>query len=99
MAREAQPNQPIPTDDGSNKQGTLGTCPHHWLIAPPNGRFSPAVCRLCGVSRDFMNYIEYEALNPEQCAKGGHVRHGTGTSLIFNPRMVQAELYRLIYTV
>lgn len=99
MAREVQPYKPIPTDDGANKKGTVGACAHHWHIEAPDGRSSVAVCQLCGVSRDFQNYIEYEMINPGQCAKGGLVRHGTGSVITFNPRMVQAELYRLIYTV
>lgn len=31
------------------------TCVHRWVIAPPAGPVSSAVCKLCGEERDFRN--------------------------------------------
>lgn len=31
---------------------------HHWLIDVPNGPYSDAVCKTCGLTRRFPNYIE-----------------------------------------
>ena len=33
-------------------------CQHHWLIKAADGPTSPGVCRLCGESKDFKNYVE-----------------------------------------
>lgn len=30
-------------------------CVHHWLIAEPNGRTSPGVCKRCGAKKVFYN--------------------------------------------
>ena len=32
-------------------------CVHFWLIEPANGPKSHGRCRLCGVERDFLNWI------------------------------------------
>ena len=33
-------------------------CGHHWLIDSPGGPTSKGVCRLCGIERQFRNYLE-----------------------------------------
>ena len=33
-------------------------CQHHWLIQAADGPTSPGVCRLCGETKDFKNYVE-----------------------------------------
>jgi hypothetical protein len=33
-------------------------CAHHWQIATPNGETSLGVCKLCGKTRDFLNYSQ-----------------------------------------
>ena len=32
-----------------------GTCPHYWVIRPPEGPTSIGICRLCGAKREFEN--------------------------------------------
>jgi len=32
------------------------TCVHHWVIDPPNGRYSEGVCQKCGQVREFDNF-------------------------------------------
>jgi hypothetical protein len=34
------------------------SCVHHWLIDPPLGEVSHAVCKLCGALREFHNEPE-----------------------------------------
>ena len=34
------------------------SCQHHWVIQAADGPTSPGVCRLCGESKDFKNYVE-----------------------------------------
>lgn len=33
-------------------------CQHHWVIQAADGPTSPGVCRECGETRDFKNYVE-----------------------------------------
>ena len=33
-------------------------CMHYWVIQPATGPVSPGVCRTCGTTRDFKNYVE-----------------------------------------
>ena len=33
-------------------------CAHHWLIQPADGPTSDGVCRICGETREFKNYVE-----------------------------------------
>ena len=33
-------------------------CRHNWLIEPPEGPVSSGICRICGLTREFKNYIE-----------------------------------------
>ena len=33
-------------------------CQHHWLIQAADGPTSPGVCRVCGETKDFKNYVE-----------------------------------------
>jgi hypothetical protein len=35
-----------------------GQCRHHWLVEPPKGETSKAVCKLCGATREFSNNPE-----------------------------------------
>ena len=33
-------------------------CQHHWVIQSADGPTSPGMCRQCGETRDFKNYVE-----------------------------------------
>lgn len=33
-------------------------CQHHWVIQAADGPTSPGLCRVCGETRDFKNYVE-----------------------------------------
>ena len=39
-------------------EGGARCCGHHWLIDSPGGPTSKGVCRLCGIERQFRNYLE-----------------------------------------
>ena len=41
-------------------EGSL-VCRHHWLIQPADGPVSRGVCRICGETREFKNYVESAA--------------------------------------
>ena len=47
---EAIPVQEVP-------EGSL-VCRHHWLIQAADGPTSAGVCRICGETKDFKNYVE-----------------------------------------
>ena len=47
---EVVPVQEVP--EGSQ------VCRHHWLIQAADGPTSVGVCRICGETRDFKNYVE-----------------------------------------
>lgn len=38
-------------------EGSL-VCSHHWLIQAADGPTSNGVCRICGETREFNNYVE-----------------------------------------
>ena len=38
-------------------EGSL-VCRHHWLIQAADGPTSVGVCRICGETKDFKNYVE-----------------------------------------
>ena len=43
-------------------QGQLDTeCIHHWLIEPPLGPISKGYCKICGVKKEFKNFVRYSA--------------------------------------
>lgn len=33
-------------------------CAHHWMIETPNGETSQGRCKICGATRDFLNYSQ-----------------------------------------
>jgi len=33
-------------------------CHHHWIIEPTSGPISYGKCRICGVKKEFKNYLE-----------------------------------------
>ena len=37
---------------------SLPVCRHHWVIQPADGPISIGSCQICGVSREFKNYVE-----------------------------------------
>ena len=39
--------------DADDSGVTVSPCTHHWLIDPPSGETSQAVCKLCGARREF----------------------------------------------
>jgi len=55
-------------------------CLHHWVIEKPAGPTSKGICRQCGETRDFQNYIEgspwrYD-VSPEQMLGGSRLLAG-----------------------
>lgn len=41
-------------------EGSL-VCRHHWLIQAADGPVSVGICRICGETREFQNYVETAA--------------------------------------
>ena len=37
------------------------SCEHYWIIESPDGPTSAGVCKVCGETRDFANYLESSA--------------------------------------
>ena len=48
----ATEGSPIKNEEGDR------ICGHHWLIDSPGGPTSKGVCSLCGIERQFRNYLE-----------------------------------------
>ena len=38
-------------------EGSL-VCQHHWMIQAADGPTSGGICRICGETREFKNYVE-----------------------------------------
>ena len=60
-------------------------CSYHWMIERPNGPVSNGVCRLCGETRKFQNYVEgaprrYEA-SLQQPSDAGRLPQGADVSV------------------
>ena len=41
----------------SRKSVVRQRCHHHWMIESPTGPISRGRCRLCGIQREFRNYL------------------------------------------
>ena len=37
------------------------SCPHHWLIEPPQGPTSIGICKMCGAIKEFDNQYSAQA--------------------------------------
>ncbi len=40
------------------KEKGCGCCRHVWIIEMPQGPTSKGVCEICGIEKEFLNYIE-----------------------------------------
>ena len=74
---------------GTNTKGVESTqqeeitCPHHWLIDPPNGEFSTGKCKMCKETKQFRNSSIYNGWNGAlKRAKAGTGHGLTKTQLI-----------------
>jgi len=71
MARKGSPtiHKPITQEPPTPYEVTAPGCRHYWLLEPPSGPVSRAICKLCGASREFSNatddYIHDFASNEE----------------------------------
>jgi hypothetical protein len=48
--------------DFASAEAEIDECAHHWMIDTPNGESSPAKCKVCGKTRDFLNYSQRKVL-------------------------------------
>ena len=48
---------PVPEVENTSA-ATAEVCCHHWVIQPADGPISNGLCRVCGESREFKNYVE-----------------------------------------
>jgi hypothetical protein len=49
------------TSEAVSEKGEGNGCTHHWRIQAPSGTTSSAVCKHCGVTREFANYSDSRA--------------------------------------
>lgn len=42
----------------TEKKDLSAECRHHWVIEPASGPVSKGRCRLCGLEKEFRNYLE-----------------------------------------
>ncbi len=49
-----QISRPMPWEEPSERV----VCHHHWIIESPDGPVSGGVCKLCGATKEFKNYID-----------------------------------------
>ena len=78
-------------------RGERGGCPHHWLISEAHGECSTGVCRHCGETREFYNWMSSLMMyggDPIKSAEGGRHRMEMrrGVASPFNPINVAYEL-------
>jgi hypothetical protein len=52
MGREAGPGR------SKSRLGVGIACRHHWIIDPPGGPTSRALCKHCGTVSEFQNYVQ-----------------------------------------
>ena len=48
----------------------MASCTHHWMIPTVAGRYSPAVCKLCGVHKSFPNWLDTATWHERYDPKG-----------------------------
>lgn len=57
MAREEVMNMATKTDERVATNATSDEHAHHWRIEEPNGQESRGTCKICGVTREFNNWL------------------------------------------
>jgi hypothetical protein len=80
-----------PTTKGG---GDNGHCPHHWLIEEARGEYSVGVCRLCGVTEPFRNWvpgIQMIGGDIEKSRIGGNRKNGGADSYAYIPVLHELE--------
>ena len=63
-------------------EGSL-VCRHHWLIQAADGPASAGICRICGETRQFQNYVE--------TAAWGDTRLVPGPAPVISPDVILAS--------
>ena len=56
----------------------IQTCQHEWMIDSPNGPSSHGICHLCGIEKDFPNYIEGSAWGSDVSSEQSNRPSGVG---------------------
>jgi hypothetical protein len=46
---------------GSQKHVSRKKCNHHWVIDSPEGPVSTGICKFCGATKEFTNYLPYSS--------------------------------------
>ncbi len=59
-------------------------CGHYWLIDSPGGPTSKGVCRLCGIERQFRNYLENARWDEDGSSDQESVKASIASSLTGN---------------
>lgn len=74
--------------------GNRGRCSHHWVIESARAETSWGVCKLCGETKEFMNWVPPAVITGYDVSKaveGG--RRGSPTrNPVYNPIAVAYEL-------
>ena len=87
---------PATTDERKRGQSSPD-CAHHFLIEPPNGHASRGVCKLCGVVREFLNFLPYDEVDLIKARQGGeHTARKRAVGSHLSPYVAAAELYRTL---
>lgn len=60
----------------------IQSCQHEWMIDSPNGPSSHGICHLCGVEKDFPNYIEGSAWGYDVSSEQNNRPSGVGIKQI-----------------
>ena len=74
--------------------GGNGHCQHHWMIEEARGEYSMGVCRLCGVSGRFKNWlpgIQLMGGNVVKSRIGGRRKNGGANSYAYIPTLHEFE--------
>lgn len=71
-----------------------GECVHHWIIESPRGPSSPGVCKYCGATQEFRNYIPFSSWEDESPNKAAAQTGGKGeTNQAEEPAKPEAPQY------
>jgi|KNS7250_AmetaT_FD_contig_41_1619093_length_835_multi_2_in_0_out_0_1 hypothetical protein len=65
----------------------IQTCQHEWMIDSPNGPSSHGICHLCGIEKDFPNYIEGSAWGYDNSVSSEQINRPSSVGIKQTPRI------------
>jgi len=77
-----QPNENVMVESGPSYL----QCTHHWVIETPSGPASLGYCKVCGIEKEFQNFIENNPYWEEDTESGQAQSNQVLRSVVALPR-------------